>query len=179
MAEVIILAGPSGAGKSSWVENHVAAERVVCSSDHYHMDPETGEYRWRADRAVETHNLCFRKFLRELANAHPTASDGKAILVDNTNTTEGQIAPYIAAARAYGFEPRVVVFVGDGTGIFGRNDHGVPDLVVFAMAERVKNMLLTWPSFWPHPTLVPIQPGPSYRGPTLPVWGKDVDPSME
>lgn len=178
MAEVVIMAGPSGAGKSTWVDAHVAPNRVVCSSDHYHMDPETGEYNWKPERARETHRLCFRKFLKELQSAHP-ADDGTAILVDNTNTTHDQISPYILAAEAYGFKPRVVIFVGVGEWIFGRNRHAVPDLVVFQMAERVRDLVKRWPTYWPHPTLVPIDPNPEYKGPTLPVAGKNVDPSQE
>lgn len=176
--KVIILSGPSGAGKSSWIEKNVPRESEICSSDHYHADPETGEYVWSQERVRETHLLCFRKFLK-LLGRHSRRSEGPTILVDNTNTTAEQLSPYVMAAQAHGIEPNIVVFIGHGEGIFGRNSHGVPDLVVYQMAERVRDMVLNWPPYWPHPTLVPIQPGPSYRGPTHPKEGNKADPRLE
>jgi len=59
-------------------------------------------------------------------------------VVDNTNTTLVEIAPYVRIAEAYGLDVELHAFVGE----VHPNYHRVPDMTVQGMVKRHKDTLL-------------------------------------
>jgi predicted kinase len=143
MGKVIILSGVSGSGKST-VAAGIYGLPVV-SADHYFM--VEGEYRFYASRLGEAHGACFREFVRLL-------QAGRSVVVDNTNTTAIEIAPYVLGAQAYGYECRIVTVVVPESRLHAaaeRNRHGVSLDVIRAQYERLQRREL--PPWWAQETV--------------------------
>lgn len=147
---ILILMGPSGAGKSTWTR-HYPGDKWVCSADHYFMN--LGVYRFVPEDLPKAHAACLRRYLSILARADLDPElDKYALIVDNTNTTIAEIAPYVAVARAYDHEPHILAFAtraGESGGLHERSIHGVPH---HAIARQHRNMMTTirnWPALFP------------------------------
>jgi predicted kinase len=140
--KVTILIGASGSGKSTWA-NQQPEPKV--SADHFFM--VGGEYRFDPTQLCQAHAASMRNYIDLLRS-------GSSVIVDNTNTTLVEIAPYIAVAYAFSATIEVLYFTGTY-----RNEHGVPDQVVDAMRNRIKSMLQTWPPYWPDLATVPARSG--------------------
>lgn len=139
MPTVIILAGVSGSGKST-----IAAmcRGEVVSADHFFLDKE-GVYQFDPAKLPEAHGWCLRRFVALLQDC--TAS----VVVDNTNTTVAELAPYAALALAYGYDLRIVIVECDPRIAFERNKHGVPLASVEAQASRLACLAASLPPWWP------------------------------
>jgi predicted kinase len=92
--KVTILRGISGAGKTTWVKAN-AKEAVVVSADHFFL--VDGEYRFDANKLQEAHVACFRRFMEAVLKKEPW------IVVDNTNVSAWESAPYVLAGESYGY----------------------------------------------------------------------------
>ena len=147
-----ILVGPSGAGKSTFAQQFAGPGLVICSADDYFLTEE-GEYVFEPARLGEAHAACFRKAVEAVVA-------GKSVLIDNTNTTLVELAPYIALSRAYGEDPYISVFrpspklTDAGTDavldfLMGRARHGAPRNRVAAQCRRLRETLAQWPPLWP------------------------------
>lgn len=91
---VIILSGVSGSGKSFYAK--CINPSVIVSADAFFM--QDGEYKFDSSKLGDAHADCFRRFIDAVSNA-----DNKVlIVVDNTNISEVEIAPYYLGAEAYG-----------------------------------------------------------------------------
>jgi predicted kinase len=140
---VIILRGPSGAGKSTYArKNHPTA--TVVSADDFFM--VRGNYEFDPKRLGEAHGSCLIRFVEAVTD------ESKAqIVVDNTNTTVAEVAPYAALALAYGHTLKIVTFVGDWRIAARRNVHGVSEATVESQANRTGEAM--FPPWWPHETV--------------------------
>jgi predicted kinase len=136
-----VMMGLPGSGKSTWVGAN-ALDPAVCSADNFHIG-EDGVYRFDPARAGEAHAKCLRDYIRLCQQAHPH------VAVDNTNVREAEIAPYIAIARAYGYEVHVVYIDAPVRLCKSRNTHGVPLEVIDAMRDNLERTLSSWPHYWP------------------------------
>jgi predicted kinase len=166
--KVTILRGVSGSGKSTWAKAHDTTQTTVVSADQYFMrywplhnpnanyaelvhgddPPEVLEYRFDPAKQGEAHAQCLRRFIDELL----VSSDHlrlQHLIVDNTNTTLVEIAPYIAVARAYGAEVRVLEFRVLPADAARRNVHGVPWEVIEKQSHNLYTSSLQWPAYWP------------------------------
>jgi len=146
MAKVIIMQGIPGSGKSSYVKSLRPLATVVCSADSFFesWNPETGTtYNFDPARLGEAHGACLRKFVNFVS---AVAVDGDTVVVDNTNTTTLEIAPYMALANAYGCEVQIVRVQCDPEVAAARNVHGVPLHAVRRMADNIRNF--SPPPFW-------------------------------
>lgn len=134
-----IYCGVPGAGKTTCVDiNHPFT--TVHSADHYFMSAD-GEYKFDASKLPQAHAACLRGFVGSLMM-------GEDVVVDNTNTTVAEIAPYAALALAYGYDLLIRTVECDPDVAAARNVHGVPVTAVRAMADRLaKRELLPW---WRH-----------------------------
>lgn len=92
--KVIMMSGVPGSGKSTLVARRWPGA-VVFSADAYFM--VDGEYRFDPSRIGEAHCGCLRSFTETLQVA-----DVEVLVVDNTNLSVSEIAPYAALAQAYG-----------------------------------------------------------------------------
>jgi len=151
--QTIILVGASGAGKSSWVKTH-AADAIVVSADR-HFTGSDGVYRFDPKLLAEAHNTCLRQFLS-------ACQSGVApVVVDNTNTTIAEVAPYLRVAQALGHDVRVMLVGAESTDEWSkdqrpiaavyaeRNAHGVPQSGIERQLDSIERLLRTWPPYWP------------------------------
>lgn len=148
ISEVIIVSGIPGAGKSSWIRKNTNPFLTeVFSADNYFID-KFGVYCFDSSKLSSAHSLCLRTYterLIHLAEA-PSGACSLTMVVDNTNTSSWEIAPYYSLAVAYGAPVKILLFQADPTKAHRRNIHGVEKDKVEKMAERVSNLKL--PSFW-------------------------------
>jgi predicted kinase len=137
--KVIILSGISGSGKST-----LAAERypnaVVVSADDYFMDADD-VYRFNPAHLPQAHMACLRDFIETVVEGREPL-----VVVDNTNTTLAEIAPYYAAARAFGYDVELISVKCSVEVAAARNRHGVPMGGIVGQAERLAQLQL--PPFW-------------------------------
>ena len=142
--KVVILSGVPGAGKSTWIKENQAGISQVFSADDYFM--VDGEYKYNFQNIQEAHSDCIRRFINALQNAE-IGNVEAVMVVDNTNTTSEEIAPYYAIAKAYNAEVALVTFMGgDSAEMASRNVHGVPEATIEKMQFRLKNRVL--PGHW-------------------------------
>ena len=143
---LIIMIGISGSGKSTWARENAPGARVV-SADH-HFTGADGVYRFDPARLGEAHAACFRAACEAVRDLADPASDSlfDAVLVDNTNTTEIEIAPYVALGAAYGVPVKLVRMLCPAAMAAARNTHGVPLAGVEAQDKRIRALRI--PPFW-------------------------------
>jgi predicted kinase len=140
MRKVIILSGISGSGKSTYIASRPA---VVVSADHYFTGVD-GAYNFDPTKLGEAHGACFREFI-ELVRLGSTD-----VVVDNTNTSVAEVAPYVLAAQAYGWDVEILTLMceseDDVRECAGRNTHGVPFQVVMVQHRQLQERIL--PPWW-------------------------------
>jgi predicted kinase len=139
MNQVKIMQGMSGAGKSTWVKNNVFD--VICSVDDYFM--VNGQYRFDPRDLPQAHWNCMRKFIEHVQMEWPAV-----IVVDNTNTTIAEVAPYYAVAEAYGWDVEIVYIPCEVDKAIARNIHGAPENTIRAMAQRLESFGTNMPPWW-------------------------------
>jgi hypothetical protein len=157
---VTILSGVSGSGKTTLAENDTSG--VIVSADHYFMTKD-GRYCFDSKSLTAAHARCFRNFIDGLRSGMASH-----IIVDNTNTTEAEISPYVLGAQAFGASVEVVTIhvptygAGDLAGspydpfldqCAARNKHGVPRATIEAQAKRMLARKL--PPWWNTRTVTP------------------------
>ena len=121
MLRVICLRGFSGAGKSHYIKTNFA-NAVICSADHYFVN-EAGDYEFKDPDIA--HGKCLRKFIETVRDNFNGDRNDAVVIVDNTNITLAELAPYYQAAMAYGYLPEVIRIECDPEVAAGRNKHGV------------------------------------------------------
>jgi hypothetical protein len=90
------MLAPPGAGKTTYVKGLEGAK--VASADPFFVNPSTGKYEFNGRRLGEAHE--FSK-----ATAEQFMQNGEHhVVVDNTNTTPWQVAPYLQMAVKYGYK---------------------------------------------------------------------------
>ena len=141
--KVVIMVGPSGSGKSTYIRKNFPSA-AVCSADHYFM--KDGEYQFDPSKLSEAHGRCLRIFTTYVQGPYAPSH----MVVDNTNTTIAELAPYAALELAYGHELEIVkiaVSEEEMSKVAARNEHGVPEKIVKVQADRAARMKL--PPWWP------------------------------
>lgn len=154
--KVYIMSGVSGSGKSTYAAS-LASQAVVFSADAFFVNA-VGEYKFDPKYLGGAHAACLRQFTQEVYDG-----GGRDIVVDNTNTTVDEIAPYFALAQAFGYEPQILT-IGpfDQTKLEAyyeacakRNRHGVSLGVIRAQGERIRQRVL--PHRW-RPFEIKVEP---------------------
>lgn len=143
--EVIVLMGISGAGKNHFIDNRMPKPNLVVSADDFFM--KEGKYVFDPKLLSQAHANCFRRtvdFLKE----HRECDHDTTLVVNNTNTSVSEIAPYMAAAGAYGGEGHIICLRIDPVIAAGRNTHGTPLETIVKMAERMEKTLKDLPPWW-------------------------------
>jgi len=142
MNQVYILRGIPGAGKSTWAKHHAQGEYVIVSADHFFM--KRGEYQFDPRFLPQAHQGCFRAFVDHAGAEFTDRLD--EIYVDNTNINAWECSPYVLGGESYGWNVTLVHVHIDPAVAFARGTHGVPERVVYGMAEATKNVSL--PPWW-------------------------------
>lgn len=134
MSKVIIMRGIPGSGKSTWIAKN-APDAVVCSADHYFIQPD-GSYVFMPEDLYLAHGACKTKFTQALMEKKPT------VVVDNTNVRKRDVEWYVEEALSLGVDFAdlyiVTLHVDPKVGA-ERNLHGVPPEV----CQRMANTLAT------------------------------------
>ena len=150
---VTILLGCSGSGKSTWAEKARDGCSwplvAVLSADAFFINKDTGVYQFEPAKLASAHASCLRNYVGTLQ------SGCDHIIVDNTNTSLVELAPYVALAQAYGASLRLLAFVpSDTTAAHARCVHGVPLSTVLRQDAQLGEMLAKFPPWWPQPEIV-------------------------
>ena len=152
----IVMQGVSGSGKSTLAQRILEEDQfedgtIVCS-DYWFENEDTGEYTFDATQIDKAHAYCFSNCLDALNDRLDV------ILVDNTNTTTMEVAPYMLAVAATNIDSSedeqyeaVILRVpcDDLDMAAGRNLHGVPLRGIQQQANRIRAFdnqnFLKWP----------------------------------
>ncbi len=139
---VWIMQGVSGAGKT----HHTPWSAYIVSADYYFM--RGTEYQFDASKLGEAHGECLRCFTEAVLRGQ------ELIVVDNTNTTPVEVAPYYALALAYGYDV-VIKYIpcSDLKLAAERNRHGVPLKTIEQQAKRIENFAKHMPPYWNRETV--------------------------
>ncbi len=146
--QVIITSGIPGAGKSTWVRKNTNPYMTeVFSADNFFHD-NNGRYRFDPLKLSDAHSSCLRNFTARLLHLNSCAEDSCRItlVVDNTNTSAWEIAPYYSLAQAFSIPVKIIRIIATPDTAFPRNIHGVKKENIERMAERIVNNPL--PPFW-------------------------------
>lgn len=136
----IILQGVSGSGKSAWARKHERPGEVV-SADDYFTNWGLNPYHFKPDKLGQAHAMCLRAYLLALEN-------GADVIVDNTNTTIAEIAPYYALAQAFDYQVEIVSLDVDLEAAIKRNVHNVPEATIRAQDYRIAAFRRFLPQRW-------------------------------
>lgn len=138
---VLILSGIPGSGKSTFGKKYSGNEdsRITCSANDYFM--KSGKYEFDVSKLGQAHKACMRKFL-----THLILESIDLIIVDNTNTTALEIAPYYMAAISQGYRVELHSFDVSAEVGASRNIHGVSLHSCQIMARRFAEFQV--PPFW-------------------------------
>lgn len=139
--KVTILRGVPGSGKSCYAQTLYREQEIVdfgeapeiVSADDYFM--VGGQYRFDATKLQLAHRRC-------LANYSISLSNGRSIIVDNTNTTPWEVATYYQLAEMAEAEIQVVRIYCDPVVAWKRNVHDVPLKLVLEMHQRLMSLPL-------------------------------------
>lgn len=150
---VIILIGPPGSGKSTYSEGlQKGFPDVVriCSADRYPgLYDEKGDFH--PSLLGVAHANCMKEFIEALQERIPV------VVVDNTNTTAVEIAPYILVANSQGYDVALREFrTASSDVLFKRNVHKVP---LETIERMMRNMDQPRPMFWPEAIVIHSIPG--------------------
>lgn len=140
---VILLRGLPGSGKSTFGKKNFP-EAYFVSSDFFFEDSEGG-YHFDPGKIGEAHAYCMRDFISALTDKRPL------VVVDNTNITKIELAPYILVANAFGAEVEIITISYSNLIELNRNIHGVPYRTLMDMEARWEN---NFPPFWPRQRFV-------------------------
>ena len=142
-----ILCGIPGSGKTTYAKREFPAAKVLSADDFFMVGVVSSsdhavktEYRFDPTQLPAAHGSCLRRFIEAVQERR------ESIVVDNTNTTTAEIAPYAAVALAYGYTLQVLVIEADPEAAFARNVHGVPLKACQAMAKRLESLDI--PPWW-------------------------------
>lgn len=153
---VIILRGISGSGKSSLVRGRGGSaeaydylhqldddsQRIVLSADDWFLSADGG---WFFDPAKlgEAHSWCLKRFLEGVIKTKAT------LIIDNTNCSIAEVAPYAAVALAIGQPLHIITLVGAPDKCWRRNKHEVSFDSVLRQDIALRRSLEDWPPWFP------------------------------
>lgn len=152
---VILMSGISGAGKDTWLSARFDMEAladesnrpdaVIVSADDYFM--RDGVYTFSPSLLPAAHGKCLRDFV-EVVSTPACFHDSlpKHLVVNNTNLSTEELAPYVALASAYGFPIELVTIHVEPHIAAARSLHVNAINVLKSMHDRL--MARKLPPFW-------------------------------
>lgn len=145
---VLILAGLPGSGKSKLAKElgELHPNTRILSSDDYFM--RDGEYKFNPAKLGEAHDRCWQVFVEECDRWYFWKRSDGLVIVDNTNTSPFELAPYVRYAK--GLEvPVLTLFVKRTFELCLRDQtHGVSLETMQRMAETLANTHHYFPAYW-------------------------------
>ena len=144
MKEVVVMRGPSGSGKTTYARKNFP-DSVIVSADSFFL--KTGVYVFDPKLLEKAHGWCLRRFLAEL-----DLDECGTLVVDNTNCTAVEMAPYVALAKSRDVPVRVIELRTPLVDCIARNVHGVSAATIERQRARMETERI--PSFWPIPEII-------------------------
>ena len=140
--QILILSGLPGSGKSTFLKK-LPLSRIF-STDHYFED-KYGNYNFDSNKLSEAHGWCFRKYLESIQDGIKYNANC-IYIVDNTNLSIEEIAPYMAVANAYKIPAYLINIKCNVLKSFIRQKHNVPFLTYLYMYIRLLKRNI--PDYW-------------------------------
>lgn len=151
LTRVLIGRGLPGSGKS----HHLVP--LVPSEFYFSTDLFWGpNYNFDPTKLKEAHGWTFYQYLTTLRKVMMETNPDQRpplLIVDNTNISAYEIAPYVQAATAYGLEHEIRTMWCDPIIAFQRHQHKVPPQVFMKMYQKLLTEEL--PPFWNHNVIFP------------------------
>jgi tRNA uridine 5-carbamoylmethylation protein Kti12 len=150
--EVILMRGMTGAGKSTYGEKRAedltknGFSVVLFSADYFHM--KQGKYCFDPLKIGEAHADCYRRYVEHVQRFSGPTFYKKVAIVDNTNISSLEIAPYYQLANAYGVPCEVRTIWCEPAVAAKRCIHGVPSQVILSLYQRLLREEI--PPFYKH-----------------------------
>lgn len=116
--------------------------REVCSADDFFINQE-GKYEFDPGKLPEAHAACLRKFIQLTSSLK-----NHLIVVDNTNCSIHEVAPYVAIGQAYKQDVKIITLIADPAECAGRNVHGVPVAGLIRQDKNLKASMESIPPWW-------------------------------
>jgi predicted kinase len=157
---IIITRGGSGAGKSTWTKTNHPNARVF-SADQFFM--VNGNYKFDPTKLGEAHAACLRSFIdycqqERLDGAFSAGRPAptEVAIVDNTNTSVSEFAPYAQVGQVYGHSIQILTWVYDQVMAHARNGHGTPLKACIDQHRRLIEQTAFIPPWWKHDYVVAL-----------------------
>jgi predicted kinase len=153
--KIIILRGPSLSGKSTFTKEFNEETTAVCSADFFFEERAklagtTYERAFNPAMLGTAHGTCLANFV-ELVTVDECAYD--TVIVDNTNCSAVEVAPYLALAQAYEHEVEIVQFECPLEVLLERsNGHGCPQHAIEGQYRALHEEKL--PPWWPEARVI-------------------------
>jgi predicted kinase len=119
---VIIMRGIPGSGKSTLAQIFASMGAFICSTDSYHIDKVTNEYKFDREKLGYYHQCNYEQFCKYV-------DEGKGmIIVDNTNYKPSLYREYVEYGKECGYKIISFTFKPNESVDFhmNRNIHNVP-----------------------------------------------------
>lgn len=150
--KVAIMRGAPGMGKTTLAERmlceHIKAldnTGLIVSADHTFIQPD-GTYKFDRNILGFAHHECLRKYSDAIGQNKDNPNF--LLIVDNTNTTVGEMKNYVDLAKVSGVPFKIISVECEITDAFARQAHRVPEDKHWQMWMRYCDAKL--PSDWPH-----------------------------
>lgn len=148
MAEVYIMQGLPGSGKS-WHAKKLAERNDfnIVSADLYFQ--KNGEYKFDPKELPNAHKWCYAQYLRLI-------NESRNVIVDNTNLTVAEVAPYYRLPEIMDWCYKTVQIIRVDTAFslcLERQTHGVPFDRMYAMYQNFMRDRDRLPPWWKVVTL--------------------------
>lgn len=147
----------------------------MCSTDLYWLDPN-GKYVFDYKKINQAHAWCLKTYIGLLStkDGDPIKdprglrlmAPDTVLVVDNTNTSVAETAPYAALAQAFGHELSIITLLCDPEKAWKRNVHELALKDVFHMDYTLRTSIPHLPRWFPHDVQIVKEEPDTTEGPS-------------
>jgi predicted kinase len=137
---VKILRGIPGSGKSYYART--VKDATIISTDNYFISD--GVYTFDKSKLGEAHKSTFKGFVSLIINPEFSGT----IIIDNTNITIAEIAPYYSVAAAYDWDVEIITFDTPFRMCVDRQTHGVSMQTMQQRSSLMHKEDNNFPAYW-------------------------------